>query len=176
MRIKPHGPVPNELTSHSSSGAVGWTTIPRGRADGSHRPREVLRTEVKSGKSPRAGWKPFVGLPGIEDLHANNGKNGGGSWGNFKKDNIALGQVLICRDFDGSVNMWKANGKKNSNTKPLRTGRKAWIEPIEAIQDQDLRAPGVFDIPVCTVLESQFNSLKQRGVARDKRSYAFPCA
>jgi hypothetical protein len=46
----------------------------------------------------------------------------------------------------------------------------------EPVQDDHLRAAGVFDISFCTLDEAHFELMEQRKEDRSKRSFAFPCS
>jgi hypothetical protein len=53
-----------------------------------------------------------------------------------------------------SLNTFEANGKKNGGTP---SNPDIGTETLNGIQDMEIRAPGIMNIPVCTIAEARSN-------------------
>ena len=94
----------------------------------------------------------FDSPPGIGQLKAN-------------KYNVTLQDVV-----QGSIATWKANGRRNGAPVPdINT------QAVDRMIDHGLRAPGVFRIPICDMLEVRENWYRAFNGASLDNWPNFPC-
>ena len=79
-----------------------------------------------------------------------------------------------------SLAAFKANGYKNTpESKPRGEWNSLdqWEETLDALVDNDIRAPYFFDLPVCNAVDAFLNyKLEGEGeTSKKNRKYYFPC-
>jgi hypothetical protein len=122
---------------------------------------------ISNGPAPIPNWecisKPFTPPQGMDTMN-------GEAWSGLVKEDFVIGRVylpdllLIPPYYKPSVadkpnnisslNIFEANGNKKGGTP---SNPDIGTETLNDIQDTEIRAPGIMNIPVCTIAEARSN-------------------